>query len=709
MKNRAKMILAWLLAAALLLPAAFAAPVLPVRTQAADTTQEAFANGSKVGEFFSTDNVWYDAVTGNTSGLIWQGDNGPSYDSGAGMTAFNRTYVKIANSDLLSGVSAGTGMEVTYTYIPGENDNHRHVLSLGLNEYNGSESPANHLYISATATWMSGRKFPVVGYHNGSGETINAYPLNGPDIQANQTYQIRVTITVRSGVQFQINGVSYDTAYYNSNFNDQRGNIQAFLNAASGFRQNYIGASRWPDPKLTAKIKDLCIYNAAISDFNKNALNAPSFNATVYHYSDPATNGYSNVVFAPPPTNEDSGMGIRGADNSDNFKDIEAVYFKLFTPQYAVMVYDGVHEVYAPIQMETKRHNKANVQDQRIYYAAASNDNFVLRQKWHGYMDSAWQTWAYQFNGTEIWHLADVEDTYVGSTNDTSRFWWNALKFNSDFSDGTFFKHEQNVRFTMQAFFDYTIGSTSKGTGTITTQSDYYVINYKPVYDILTGGSATKGSRAWYEANVEGKEWMYTDASLEQCVRALYLLQSADPHNFDYAASRSNGVSSCATAIQNAVQAVGNINLVKKTGTYTFQIDGVSVASERINYGDDYSAAIPTDALPADTNLTTYTFNGWQKSIQPQHGDYIMDGDITYTADLLASDNLFVYRNGSSTLQNIASKYGSITAIEGSDAFTLSGGRLSFRQDAPTSTESVTASISGRRQKIYVVSSPVVC
>lgn len=727
--KKTKRWIALLLSAAMLLTAAGVGQYLPVRVKAAANALESLPEFYKTGEFFSTDNVWYDAVTKNGSGLQWQAGNTIAYDAGFGGAQFNQTYVKIANADLLAGVSASTGVTFAYTMKSNEADNHRHVLSLGRNEYTNSKNEANHLYVSATSTWMSGGKFPVVGYHNGSGETINAFPNGGPSIEANRSYDITVTISVSGGVQFTIDGVSYSASYYNSSYSNERGNIEAALNALGGFRQNYIGASRWQDPKFNGYVKNLCIYrkaftasqletqtlessaftNAAVSGFSETALYSAStsFNGKVYHYRDDAVGGYSNVVYAAPAGTT---PGIRGADNSEDYKDIEGVYLKFFTPLPVVMVYDGVHDVCAPIELEFKRHNRTNVQDQRVYYATTDNGNFGLKQAWYGYLDAAWTTWAGSYTSNRLRSENDGVDNYVNATNDTPRFWWNALKFRGDFNDGTFFKQEHDVVMTIEAFFDYTIGGTSKGTGNITTRSDYYVINYKPVYDILTSSSAaTVGSYAWYTANVKGQEWKYTEASLNQCLRALYLLQEANPNRYTYAGREALDVADCAAAIRLAMQEVAKINLVKKTGTYNFVIDGVSAASATINYGDSYAAAVPTDALPADTNLTTYTFSGWQKSIQPQHGDYIMDGDVTYTADLVASDNLFVYRNGSSSLQNIASKYGSITSIEGSDAFTLADGKLSFHQDTPTSTEFVTASISGRRQKIYVVSSPVVC
>ena len=326
MHKQTKKTLAWLLTAVMTLSALFAVPGLAL------TAGAAVDGSTLVGRFFSTNNVWYDAVTNNGSGLQSAGGTEPRYDASLGMTYVRDNYLRIANENLLAGVTQDTGLTVAFNYRPNFTGDHRHIFSAGQNAY--GDGTANQFFIAGTTSWYSDGHFPIVAWVNGNDqELIKAYPADlGP--QQGREYNIVVSVDKDAGVVFYVDGVKKTTVYKDSDLNGQLGNVRAFLDAARNYRQNYIGCSRWTaDAKVEGYVSDFRVYKSASSDveaFNLAAdmagssfdLATPAFNATSYHYSDPANGAFANLVYASPATTADSGMGIRGADNSDDYKDI---------------------------------------------------------------------------------------------------------------------------------------------------------------------------------------------------------------------------------------------------------------------------------------------------------------------------------------------------------------------------------------------------
>ena len=166
-----------------------------------------------VGRYFSTNNVWYDAVTNNGSGLQSAGGTEPSYNSSLGMTYLTDNYLRIANENLLSGVTRDTGVTFAFNYRPNFTGDHRHILSIGQNEYGNGQN--DHFFISGATSWYSGGRFPVVAWMNGSSETIKAVPA-GVELVLGKEYNIVVSVDKDKGVVFYIDGVKMDTVYVDS-------------------------------------------------------------------------------------------------------------------------------------------------------------------------------------------------------------------------------------------------------------------------------------------------------------------------------------------------------------------------------------------------------------------------------------------------------------------------------------------------------------
>ena len=617
---------------------------VPITVKAAvDSNYGMIPSDTLLAKFFSNDWVWYDAATGHNQ-LAWKVNGYPEYQSGEGMTYLNNLYLQINTKNLFAGVSSDTGLTFSYTYKPQIGDNHRHVLSLGANEYSGNGiNASNHFYISATKSWMGG-EIPFVGYVDSNGtQHINARPEDGcPAFETGTIYNVVVTVSATTGITFNINGTDYAAVYYNSDFEHEKDFISEFLNAVSSYQYNYIGVSRWGDGYFTGYFKDLCIYGSAYTkaqldissvpysdafiseaktNFNVDNLNASNavFNAQPYHQADPI-DVYSNYVYSDGTSWSGDGLGNTGWG-------VGRTSFKIAVPLNNVLVYDGVHDVIAPVTLESWS-NDTSGQSQIIKYVTQNTDLFSLQQNWQGY-GTDWTLWSKTHITTaeSFSHLRDTDPESPATQRDgASRFWWNKLKYNGSGNTTTYFDADYNIQYHAKTAYRNS-ASTSHDfrEGDITSLANYYVINYQPVYSILSEAAA------FYNANIAGQEWKYTDASLNQAMVALYLIQECNPNNFDYSVTTGEAVRKCASTIKQAVAEYAKINLVKKTGTVTFNNeDGSLYQSFTKDYGDSFT--VP--AVPAKSSTAQYDY------INPVWLPGVLAGDSLVMSDTY-KDNVY--------------------------------------------------------------------
>nr|MCR5781471.1 hypothetical protein [Clostridia bacterium] len=477
----------------------------------------ASAEGSDlIAEYFSTDSEWYDAVSGQNQ-LGWTTGSYTSCQSD-GSHYFDETlYLRINTQNLFSGVSDSTGISFSYQWKADQSVNHRHIISLGANEFNGNSNANNHFYISATTSWMSEGKAPFVGYVNGSGDQlIGAYPADAPNFTIGEKYDITVVISAEIGVVFYINGAKYNAAYKNgdnsvSSFSAQQNNIKEFLNSVKNWNNNYIGVSRWADGYIKGYLKDLRIYKKNLSDedvytalasqyaseianLDQSKLATPasfSFVPTVIDGNQVSSSWYQNVVYQ-------NGMYFTG--------EYDKAYFnhKYVLPNSIVLVYDGQsgHTPSIPIEFETWVGSK---HEDVIHAVTASTSYFALTDNWHGHMDgngSNWTMWPSDYVTTNAWfsyqnngnvgidpsEAQNNNGNYQQDNTNTHRFWWNKLIFNgeSGFDSTTYNLFSQSINLTFYGSY-YDWYSRHYENLSVIHDINAYVINYAPIYNALNG------------------------------------------------------------------------------------------------------------------------------------------------------------------------------------------------------------------------------
>ena len=558
----------------------------------------AHADNDLIAQYFSTNNVWYDTVTDSGNALEWIEGEYPAYRDG--FSFFDSTYVRIRNGNLFSNVNANTGLTVSFKYYSTENTNYRHLISFGKNEGKGS---SDHFYISANPSHIGGGTVPVIGYVDENDvEHINGYPSGGPAFAANKMYDVTLVIT-STGVTYYINGGKYTM----TGDNDSATYLAAFLGKMSTYTNNYIGFSRWNDANFNGGIKNMRFYGRALSEtevyeeqygihvenlktgFDSETIKKSNvqFDTVPYHTGAECTTGYSNVVYAPAWSTSWSGDGV-----GDNYYDVGRISFKVATPMNTVLAYDGVNDVKFPIVLETKS-NVTNDSSYRIHDACSYSTMFTLMQDWQGY----WRAWnAFDVNNLE------VEDNFSNNRNvdnpsddsqrdSTSRFWWNSIGYAGTGNSTDYYDAEKNLAYYAKTSYNQN-GTRTYKYGDFYSLGNNYVINYKPVYDLLNAAYQN------YTTNIQNKEWMYTDASLNRMMLALYLLGQSNPNYYDYSVNAEDAVTDCANTIKLATRLYADAvqaGLVKKQFTVNFVKVDNSSTSKTITAGD----ALGT--LPANT------------------------------------------------------------------------------------------------------------
>ena len=343
-------------------------------------------------------------------------------------------------------------------------------------------------------------------------------------------------------------------------------------------------------------------------------LSTPSFTATPKHMDANAeSNYYSNVVYY-------DGTSWSGQGNGNNtYNGVGRMDFKIATPLNTVMVYDGANEVSYHVVLEQHR-NQSSGDTQLIHYVGSYDNGFGLYQDWAG-GSTDYTQWP---SGDDTFAYYDSNNYNESNNlnNGDNHFYKNKMIYSGSVNTDSYYTVVTNQGFYAKTSYKENTWGASRQYkyGDITSYSNQYVINYKPIYDILSNARAIAT-----EINTNG--WKYTDASLSQAVSALNAVGNCNPNNYNYSSNVAGTVQQCATDIKNAKAAYDAINLVKKTFTVDFKTsDGSSTIDSRSITAGDALGTLPANSAVASTDGTHHNVYTWIGV----SADTVVQADTTY-------------------------------------------------------------------------------
>ncbi|MBR3149263.1 MAG: glycoside hydrolase family 43 protein [Eubacterium sp.] len=554
----------------------------------------------------------------------------------------------------MSEILNGDAYTVDFTYkSAGTNQDGSHVIAAITKGGNGETN--DHTYVAITANG----KF----YVNGSEVTYtNASELSTAATDTSNSHRYRITFNGYATC------LMVDNTYVGGVLNEI--DMQDSLWLTFGFGRGTVGGNSIDtrisgefgkvtiSPTATTTGHDDDFVNGLCSTNDVDTTQIKTFGGTAYFYNSAATGGYTagTVVYHDKKSN---------LDNTDYSNEQDKAYMKLhyYAPRNLVLAYDGTKTVKYPVVFGQKRDGGHS---QRIYNAAlVAGTNQALQQNWRGYTDVSGSyslanaPWPGVSGTTQINYVDDSSTYITPDNNNTPRVYGNWITYtgkvnnNNDGSVNTsanYYEKMGDITFRYKGYYSY-FGSKTQTLDTTLSGFSVYVINYKPIYDILKESSPTTidldgaGSLAAknirevreYIVNGDGK-WMYTPASKAEALRRLKAVGAVNPNDtstYTYSNNSATAVSNCATAIKNAYENFIDIPNILELRTFTINYSkygGVS-ASEIVTAGNTL-ANIPSNTAKAHINNSNYH---WEYDWTSSTG--VWDGTQTPSASHVPHSN----------------------------------------------------------------------
>lgn len=367
-------------------------------------------------------------------------------------------------------------------------------------------------------------------------------------------------------------------------------------------------------------------YEAAKANLNANtAKNATPETFTYskgYYGSNEATNAYSNIIYCSTtigdPNSSSSGTQMDGSGKC---------HAKILSPSVTVMLYENSDSKPSfPLLFYGIRNNKGNVAAQyshyKLYYSAPNDSRFALSHRWYGpgsnstsWISSTSETFGYKNDqGTSY--------TYEFPDNNAKTF-VNKCEYQGTGNTQDFYE-----QFTNQSFKTYGWGGLKKAfsddradfTKDLSLNSTQYVINYKPIREILT---STDFKNLY--SDVYNNQWTYTDDSAHAYLVAVYNLVNLNVNSYLTDINDSNADSKVKLAASKIKEAYNNYtnaakNLKKKTINVDFTFANGTVVTKTINAGDTLKNIIPANtSAQYNNNKLSHVSYTWSEGCEPSH------------------------------------------------------------------------------------------
>lgn len=637
----------------------------------------------------------------NNNGVSWDSSE---YDSlGAAQFSMNNNSYLSLNTSMLNGTTAN-GFTVSLLGKPSSSNTTPNINNMQGRFFEFTTASYREINYDTNRdnfTYLSEAHNGIVQVSDKNYDKHIAADTGSSNNYYNDWHLYTVSVS-SSGITVYIDGVKSASTGHTSEVT-----YEGFINNLASCNL-LIGASGWPDNTYDGYIRDLRVYNKAITDaeasklpkqyqldsisskmdyansvLNANTANstsAESFNGDAYY------TGNNNTYTAPESSRQNILYGSKTTNFSSGDNDVDYTAKKAALPNSTVLVYDGVNTPAYPIYLEAWPTGENNIVLTGATYTGSAP--FKFNSNWSGYHYGNWSTNIFEITTNKVLqnsndnqgskgNVASTEfnfGTKTGFPTNNGHYWWtNTLYYTgSGNTDSYYEKHSNNVSITV-SHRNYTWPSWKDRDKAVSANNEIYVINYKPVYDILSNKSTTTVSSIGKSYTfkdlfneVYNNQWQYTEESLASYLYAVAKLTQLNL-NDSFKNASDNQISSKVSTAASQIKdysvaynaAVSNLKL--KTFKIKFvKADGTEV-DKTVTAGKSLSGLIP------DVTAIKNNKNG-------THDVYYWPSDCTES--VIPDNDLIFYEEATTHDCNykVVSTVGGVTTKECSDCgykFTL--------------------------------------
>ena len=493
------------------------------------------------------------------------------------------------------------------------------------------------------------------------------------------------TYVDRAKNYYGLTSLNADVEYANIDGNDKTVNIGPAIKAAKDagrteatvcfmFRSagQTAGNGGWSDTDLTVKNKsNISVTVSEATDYvvpsnlNANTANTSpkTFTASSY-FGTAVVPGYQgNVIYCSKSV---------AVDQDEN----NWLGKKMCVPKNTVMAYNGATDPYMPVFAGFYSTGDSNVQ--MCYVTLNWGSNPFSIDSWTGYINKTLDntTGVLKDSPSELSvtksetllnyqsHDANRVSFIKGDHGNGDYYWWTKMKYTGTGNSDTYYDKYTNPVFQYGHRNEY-FGWKNRTVNKTVSNTNVYVVNYKPVYDVLSNSRrvySLGGNYTFKELynKVFGRENYYTVSSLNKYYDAVSKLIAIDPQSYLADATDSDVESKVVELSSKIKAAYDNYisaaqGLVARPVFYFQRADGSQIAEVPAdNESSAYTWGI-TEKHVSTTPDTQKTSNGngqhtWKtyswptsatnnvfKEIESEHTENCSGGTATCTAKAICS------------------------------------------------------------------------
>ena len=436
------------------------------------------------------------------------------------------------------------------------------------------------------------------------------------------------TYVDRAKNYYGLTSLNADVEYANIDGNDKTVNIGPAIKAAKDagrteatvcfmFRSagQTAGNGGWSDTDLTVKNKSnisVTVFEATDyvvpSNLNANTANTSpkTFTASSY-FGTAVVPGYQgNVIYCSKSVALD--------EDTDNY-----LGKKMCVPKNTVMAYNGATDTYMPVFAGFYATTNSNVQ--MCYVTLNWGSNPFSIDSWTGYINKSLDNTAGVLKDSPSELSVTKSETLLNyQSHDANRvsfvqgdhgngdyYWWTKMKYTGTGNSDTYYDKYTNPVFQYGHRNEYW-GWKNRTVNKTVSNTNVYVVNYKPVYDVLSNSrrvNSLGGNYTFKELynKVFGRENYYTVSSLNKYYDAVSKLIAIDPQSYLADATDSDVESKVVELSSKIKAAYDNYisaaqGLVARPVFYFQRADGSQIAE-----------------VPADNESSAYTWGITEKHV----------------------------------------------------------------------------------------------